>query len=235
MQRAPCTPTLCNVEPLRQTRVASGCSYCEGFLRSNAVDHNSPWNTIILESSNFVVIPTLGMLVPGWLLIVTKSHYLSMGALSSSLLCELRQVANETRRMVAKTFGAPAFFEHGPAASTKSVGSCIDHAHWHVVPNVDAWIAEDDEHGLDWQQLDSLSGLYRLHSNQIAYLYWQSADRVQQVSCLPQVPSQYLRRLVAKHIGSPHKWDWALYSGSDNLQITLERLTRRYNSPSANG
>ena len=41
----------------------------------------APWSAPLVETENFVVVPSLGALVEGWLLIVPKAHHISYGAL----------------------------------------------------------------------------------------------------------------------------------------------------------
>ena len=55
------------------------CVFCSQFREDSAP---AVWNEPILESQNFVVVPSLGSLVEGWTLLLPKSHYLSMGALT---------------------------------------------------------------------------------------------------------------------------------------------------------
>ena len=44
------------------------------------------YNVRLYETENFAVIPSLGSIVEGWLLIIPKKHYLSYGYLSSEEL-----------------------------------------------------------------------------------------------------------------------------------------------------
>ncbi len=49
--------------------------FLKGPLR--AVD---PWDQVLLETANFVVVPTIGAIVEGWLLVVSKEGLVCMGA-----------------------------------------------------------------------------------------------------------------------------------------------------------
>ena len=50
------------------------CVFCN-------IDKSRPENTIIEESDNFIVLPTIGALVDGYLMIVSKKHINSMSEL----------------------------------------------------------------------------------------------------------------------------------------------------------
>jgi diadenosine tetraphosphate (Ap4A) HIT family hydrolase len=92
------------------------------------------WNKPLLESDHFVVLPSLGSLVPGWVLVIPKQHYLCIGALPQSLFPEFQRVKKEIVKLIASQFGDPCLFEHGPSSPGLKVGCSVDHAHLHVVP-----------------------------------------------------------------------------------------------------
>ena len=39
---------------------------------------------VLFESENFVVVPTIGSIVPGWLLVVPRSHFMSVGSFDAA-------------------------------------------------------------------------------------------------------------------------------------------------------
>ena len=53
------------------------CVFCN-------IDKSRPENTIIEESDNFIVLPTIGALVDGYLMIVSKKHINSMSELKEN-------------------------------------------------------------------------------------------------------------------------------------------------------
>ncbi|GAI58450.1 unnamed protein product, partial [marine sediment metagenome] len=72
-----------------------------------------PPNRIIAETENFVVLPSIGQIVEGYLLIVTKAHRGSMGCLSDVEIIELEGLMERTRFLLTRMYGRPLFFEHG--------------------------------------------------------------------------------------------------------------------------
>ncbi len=100
------------------------CRYCQEIFclgtERNAVEFNKP----LLESRNFVAVPTLGHFVPGWLLIIPRKHYICVGSLSVQLRDELKELKIEAERLLSSIYGPIVKFEHGP--STKSTaGICV--------------------------------------------------------------------------------------------------------------
>ena len=70
------------------------------FINQNYGETPYPWDTIIMESPNFYAIPSVGSLVPGWLLIVPKESVICMGALEENKLKELDIFLHEVADMI---------------------------------------------------------------------------------------------------------------------------------------
>src|ERR1017187_4678860 len=91
------------------------CTLC-AELESDA--GRAPWNEPLIETEHFTVIPSLGALVEGWLLIVPKMHFISMGALPIDLRAEADGLEHQTRSLLKAKYRKPVVgFEHGPSAA----------------------------------------------------------------------------------------------------------------------
>src|SRR5258706_16067800 len=108
-----------SVEGGSKPRSIEGCRLCTA-LQPNA---QRPWYDVpLLQSANFGVLASLGALVPGWLLIVPKSHVLSMAQLDGSLRGELVTLLEKVKWLVARNFAAPKVFENGAVTFGSSAG-----------------------------------------------------------------------------------------------------------------
>ena len=85
------------------------CILCEAINISNKRIEN----TILYESERFVVIPTLGQFIPGWLMVVSKDHFRCAGVHSNDELLELSWLITKVRKVIEKSFGSSIVFEHG--------------------------------------------------------------------------------------------------------------------------
>ena len=86
-----------------------------------------PWNEPLIETRNFVVIPSLGALVEGWVLVVPKEHRISMGALPAELRAEVENIERRVRRILRQRYGKPIVaFEHGPSGENHGTGCGVD-------------------------------------------------------------------------------------------------------------
>ena len=94
---------------------------------------------LLCETPHFFVMPTLGSFGrEGYLLIVTKEHFLGFGMLPPSFFPELNELVRDIRKLVQAEYGkSPLIFEHGPRIGEEESGQSIDHAHLHVIPGID--------------------------------------------------------------------------------------------------
>src|SRR5262245_16650287 len=94
------------------------CNFCSKFgLRSKSSER---YDQILFESQNFVAVPTRGSIIPGWLLIIPRAHFLCVGALNAEMMREFITFRDRVASALHKIFGPVAFFEHGPATPCTS-------------------------------------------------------------------------------------------------------------------
>ena len=198
------------------------CRYCQGFLSPNAVEKDALWNRPILQSSNFVVIPTLGHFIPGWLLIVSRVHVPCVGALDLTVFDELCAVKTKCESLLAALYGQSISFEHGSCSYGPSA-TCVEHAHIHVVPTNEDLTEVLAQHfsGCRVHKFEELTVMF---AQKRSYLMYEDAHGVKTVFDTPIVPSQYLRMLLASRVGRLEKYDWREYSGESELRDFMSRL-----------
>jgi len=162
----------------------------------------------IRESPNLVAFPALGEIVPGHVLVSTKSHYLSMGHLTIELYKELEDFLLQAEDAVSKAFNSPVvLFEHGAVSSSKRGGCCLDHAHIHLVPaSVD--IRARLRSLYQELRIKELVELQEFRKKGSSYLFFQGVTRERFAYDAAIVPSQMLRRLVCMELGVNERWDW---------------------------
>ena len=59
-------------------------------------------NRIIHETENLHVIPSIGQIVEGYLLIVPKNHYLSIGQMPANLIAEVEETKEYLYKHISK-------------------------------------------------------------------------------------------------------------------------------------
>ena len=207
---------------------SADCPFCA--LEANAkLQRKQIWDTVLIESQNFMVVPTKGALVEGWLLVVPRHHFLALGALPGAVLPELRSLVQDVSSMLLRHFSATTFFEHGPSVRNTTLGCGVDHAHLHLVPLGSTMAADAVERlgvpeawaeqtfWTDWPLAD-------LHDAGKAYLVLGEPGGPVLVWDSPAENSQFFRRLVASSVGVPEGFDYRHFPFERNVRGTIRIL-----------
>jgi diadenosine tetraphosphate (Ap4A) HIT family hydrolase len=210
------------------------CDFCDEFAggSQNAFVHrySQADDRIVMASACFRIVPTLGQLVAGHLLIVPSRHLCALADLPSLHVDELSDLCRRVRSTLKDVYGECLFFEHGVRGSG-SGGCGIDHAHMHAVP-----VSGDGILGVLIRQF----GGRAIHSvadikkvvGQESYLFFEDSSGMKYVFPVKKLPSQYMRKLVARSIGKAD-WDWRKSEQEPELISTLERLTPLFSAAAA--
>jgi diadenosine tetraphosphate (Ap4A) HIT family hydrolase len=187
------------------------------------------YNRILFESENFVVIPSLGSLVSGWLLIVPKRFSLNLSLLKKSELEELDNLATNCERTIKEKYGTNVVrFEHGPSIAKSKVGCGVDYAHLHLVPiNFDLIIGLQQLLHIDyyWTEINSLVSLSDINFG-ANYLYYRNIANQHFITVQENIPSQLFRRVIASYLHAPETFDWKLFPQIDKIEDTINNLSQ---------
>lgn len=203
------------------------CPYCSRFLGKEK--SSTIWDQRVLETDNFVVVPTRGAIVEGWLLVIPKEHYLSFGAIPHHVRSEALQLLEHTLEITNECWGPATVFEHGPVVPTQPLGCGVDHAHLHVVPLSFDLVGASLEHLPSLGQPEHCSGLstlQELYLHSIPYLYVREPNNQQIVWKNPLVKGQFFRRVIASALGVEDEFDWRKFDHESRIVSTLERIER---------
>jgi ATP adenylyltransferase len=181
-------------------------------LCSNLVSAVSPeaWDRPVFESSNFVALPSLGSLVEGWLLLVPKEHYISMGSLPTSLVTEMEEMKATVSAHVRNQYGEICVFEHGPAVASRKVGCSVDHAHLHIVPaafDIGQAARPFMPNDAEWVRASWIE-CREAHQAGKDYLYFEQPLGYGRIATHSEFESQVFRRVIASEIGRPGDFNW---------------------------
>lgn len=211
------------------------CSFCaeiekrsEYNLFHEMLSPDIGYGYLVKETENFVVMPSIGSLMPGYLLVVPRLHVLSFGLLSSTLDGELVQVLDFLTHWINRTYQSSCiFFEHGSVSFTKRGGSCTDHAHLHVVPvpkSVD--LVSVMKRDFATRKIEGLNELREQVKRDVPYLFLRHHDGSLYVCDAPDAKSQHLRRDLVKQLNLGEVWDWAVFPGGDHIIATIDAFNK---------
>lgn len=197
-----------------------GCEFCDEFSGGHrnafAAWYGSADRTA-LETDSLKVLPSLGHLVKGYLLVVPKLHRCALADMPPGVINEVEGVKRSVVRQLSRLYGPYFFFEHG--ARTPESGGCgIYHAHLHALPITADGLLRQLKRQFSGLPVESLRELGTATRNR-PYLYCEDRSAGGWVFFPEFLPSQYMRRLIAETLGISN-WDWRCSGREEALLAT---------------
>jgi diadenosine tetraphosphate (Ap4A) HIT family hydrolase len=181
----------------------------------------------LFETSNFVVVPTVGALVEGWLLIVPRARVLSFAEVPFGLRSELAVLQRTLAVAIRDCYGNAAMFEHGASKEGERLACGVNHAHRHLLPTPCDLIEGANRMFpgvFDWAPI---AGGFPTIASHKSYLHVeQRCDGTGFVATTKQAPSQLFRRVVASCLGVPHLFDWRSDPMEQNVVATIRAISK---------
>ena len=210
------------------------CDFCDELSGSSQNSFAARYqgelrDRTVLSTNNFRVIPSLGQIVEGYLLVLPIAHYQALADMPIALLHELRELCGIVRQVVLGCYGPSVMFEHG--TRTERAGGCgFYHAHLHVVPIDGAsGLTELLKHSHPCRKLGDFEDISRVRAN-TSYLYYEDARSERYIFTTDYLPSQYMRRLLADALGKT-EWDWRKSGKEQALLATVARISKALTQP----
>jgi diadenosine tetraphosphate (Ap4A) HIT family hydrolase len=225
--------------PVKTTRnmtaTPTQCDFCNELAggRENSFGRlygGQPERRVLFRSDNFAVIPSLGQIVEGYLLVLPIEHFKAVGDLPDHYLEEFVTVCQRVGQILEDQYGSYIFFEHG--TRSEGVGGCgIYHAHLHAVPipptldPVDTLKAK-----FPYKQMRDLAEIREQSVGMSAYIFYQDSNSRTYLFDTPNLVSQYMRRTLAALL-SANDWDWRSAAREGRLLATLDHLSTFFDGP----
>jgi diadenosine tetraphosphate (Ap4A) HIT family hydrolase len=186
-------------------------------------------NRILSRSSQFAVIPSLGQIVEGYLLVLPINHFKALGDLPGALLQEFAAICERVGITLKDQYGPYILFEHG--TRSEGVGGCgIYHAHLHAVPLAEVPDPVDIlKLRFPYAELTHLNEIGKRSAGLSSYLFYQDSHSKLYLFDTGPLPSQYMRKLLADALGN-QDWDWRTAGREERLLATIQRLSEQFKS-----
>lgn len=203
----------CNVCQELQSAVLEGCDPRYQAL----VDTRK---NIIYESTDFVVLPSLGPLNDSHVMIVPKLHINNFSEISDSKLAQVRKILSALSSHMALKYGKGlVFFESGAGVRSSHSGGCIIHAHIHCV-----YESEEFERRL-FEEVDFEEGgasWYKNADSDRGYVWYMNGRGKAFLCNNPQLPSQFLRYVYSMSAGDIRFWNWRRHNNYEGVLKVLD-------------
>ncbi len=177
-------------------------------------------NTVLHETENFIVIPSLGSFVIGYVLVIPKNKILSYSELDVSYYSELSNLSRYLVSHIEKHCGRVVCFEHGPSVPESTLGCGIDYAHLHVVPT-DCPVKLTLEKKFSFVKFEIQSNWKQFENKDYLYLNENDQDYFADISG-ENIVSGLIRKTIAEFENHHHRHDWRQHRFEDNIKKTIE-------------
>lgn len=167
------------------------CSLCIA-ANDSATGEPFLYNRKLLETPSFVVLPSLGPLFPGHVMVVSKEHVHSLAAMGDAVLREYDDLSRRLREGPFFAGSIPLEAEHGSTSDEKA-GACVVHTHVHWIPGVGSRFDELREL-LPPMIAESLTDVVESGT---PYIFLRAGHR-EGVFAARGLPSQTVRRLLCE-------------------------------------
>jgi diadenosine tetraphosphate (Ap4A) HIT family hydrolase len=207
------------------------CGQIRGDAQSDLIARLLPGRPyarrVILETSAFAVIPSLGPLADGHVLLCPKTHVRGFAALGRAVQIDYLDAKARLTERLAAEYGPMLYaFEHGMSIEGGHVICSTEHAHMHFVPFQPSlpatWLDADV-----WTVFDgSLAALERITGGN-EYLLYESPSGVSYVAAAHdrRFQSQHMRQALAAAMKTGTHWDWRHAPDAEAADRTWRRCT----------
>ena len=198
-----------------------GCLFCDIYGRN--VINNNPEDIVLDSNDDFYVKPALGHFIEGYALLISKEHKTSFSLLhlDDKDLAFIKRVEKRLMSIYNKPI---AFFEHGDCQGGSGAGSCYHHAHMHMIP-LDFDIHDILSDNFDYKEMSGVTNIKEVVDDNNSYIYYKSVkDNHYMYFVDTDLPSQFIRRIIASKINMHDVWDWK----KNYFREKIENFVRKY-------
>jgi ATP adenylyltransferase len=195
-------------------------------LLAKTIGTDSYVRRIPIETDHFAVIPSLGPLVPGHVIVCPKQHHRSLSVSPSSHDEEFDRLLYGLKNFLRTAYSLPIhLFEHGMSPDGSRVLCSVDHAHLHLLPT-SVSIVDVLQSYPAIPAPNGLSGL-RSVAGKREYIFYEGprGERLVIPGDAYQFESQYLRRVFSEAMGNTSEWNWREHMKPDVAIATYEVLS----------
>jgi hypothetical protein len=183
------------------------------------------YDHLLLKTDGCVVAPTLGSIVPGWLLVIPRVRAINFSRFAEISAINPHELIQDVLHRLGVSNSRAIWFEHGPPEIGSLLGCGVDQAHLHIIIDppfgLDAFEAQAREVSeLEWAR-EPVASVYSTIKTGGSYLVAGSGGRAIIAEDVDRVGSQFFRRVVADLVAKPDCWNYKTHPFIENVRETL--------------
>ncbi len=196
--------------------MSNPCEICAAVENSEGMTPEI-WNTKLYENRTFSILPTIGPLVSGQVMITSKRHTTNLLGMEASEIEDFIYLLGYCQSILGQDI---LFTEHG-SSDFHVAGSCIVHTHIHIIPGFRQYYSILDESvpivnsTLDFK---TLTATPPLDSPYILTFDIEGNSRIYEAY---NVHSQMMRKAICK-AENRSDWNWRNNQNIDLIKKTIE-------------
>lgn len=187
-------------------------------------DSPNVYDQPLFQSEDYVTAPSLGAIIPGWLIVVPKASALNFRCIGSQGLKAELAVAEALAHLKLQPTDI-IWFEHGPAEFGSVVGCGADYAHIHILIRPSFSFNElvaAAEHMAGETFLSAKSAdVYTALQVTASYIVVGQAGEARHLANVERLGSQFMRRVIASLSGTRDEWDYKKFPHNANIIETV--------------
>lgn len=194
----------------------SACLFCRVIDGLYTQPKPISWfHKVLYENDDFLVIPALGPLCRGHVLMIPFACKGSMASVAAASAADPIGSLERFLERYNHLYPDALVLEHGTGLGGST--SCVEHAHWHILPGIFAL----EEWRSTATSFRSFAEFARGESGDDSYLL--SIEPGERVLARRQQtdPCQYFRRQISAELGSPDTWDYLVHPKYEIIRQTL--------------
>jgi ATP adenylyltransferase len=196
--------------------ISQSCELCSAIIDSKKANRKI-WNTTLYETQNFLIIPSIGPLVLGQVMIVSKDHDINLLSMSKEYIKEFLEIAKHFEVVIG---GNALFAEHG-SFNDQTGGKCIDHVHVHILPGFQDYFNILDDILPISSVSDAPDKVFDQHSIESPYILTFNSQNQVRLYEAYNSHSQMVRRAICAKVGR-NDWNWRDNERIDLIQQTIK-------------
>jgi ATP adenylyltransferase len=185
------------------------------------------YDQVLYETKGCLLTPTLGSIVPMWLLLIPRIATLNFAQWRNDNALEPLTVIQDVLDHYGFGQDRAIWFEHGPVREGSETACGVDHAHLHVIIDPPFSFhsfaqAVEGAARLNWHKESSARAYDHIGSH--SYLLAGDVHTSIYSEKVEAVGSQFFRRVIATLTGLPDEWDYRKFPRLENVRKTLDTM-----------
>jgi ATP adenylyltransferase len=182
------------------------------------------YDTVLRDIGTMVVTPTLGSIIPNWVLAIPKRYAVNAARWAQNECNAPLSAIKDITRSFGRDPRDIIWFEHGATEQRSIVGCGVDHAHIHILlmpPFSFKRLHEEAqaEAGIRWSL--GRGDAYAAIDTSRSYFVAGHGDQFLLAQSVEAAGSQFFRKIIARIVHRHAAWDYRYHPCMENVAETI--------------